>query len=258
MPIEPRMHSDRARAESFGSAAREYDRFRPSYPAELIDDLAALRPTEVLDVGCGTGKASVLLAARGLSVLGVEVDERMAQVARGHGVDVEVSGFETWDAAGRTFDLITCGQAWHWIDAAAGIPKAADLLRPDGTLALFWNYGEFDAETQSALDAVYAREAPEVSRSVVTGRARRSDLPHVAELRASGRFAEVQMRTYHWDKSYPAAAWLALVQTHSDHLQIEPARRARLIAALAEAIDDLGGTVRSHYVTYAVFARVPG
>ena len=38
--------------------------------------------------------------ARGVPVLGIEIDERMADVARGHGVAVEVAAFETWDAAG--------------------------------------------------------------------------------------------------------------------------------------------------------------
>jgi 2-polyprenyl-3-methyl-5-hydroxy-6-metoxy-1,4-benzoquinol methylase len=117
------LHLDRARAESFGSVAEQYDRYRPTYPDALIDDLAALQPAQVLDVGCGTGKAAVALARRGLSVLGVELDERMADVARGHGISVEVAAFETWDDAGRRFDLITCAGAWHWIDHGPGVSK---------------------------------------------------------------------------------------------------------------------------------------
>ena len=57
----PELHHDRGRAESFGSSAERYDRYRPSYPDALIDDLARLRPATVLDVGCGTGKVSVAL-----------------------------------------------------------------------------------------------------------------------------------------------------------------------------------------------------
>jgi hypothetical protein len=41
------------------------------------------------------------------------VDACMADVARSHGIEVEVSPFETWDDGGRRFDLITCGEAWH-------------------------------------------------------------------------------------------------------------------------------------------------
>ena len=117
MPLEG-LHGDRDRAASFGSLAEQYDRFRPSYPRALIDDLVALGPGKVLDVGCGTGKVARALTDRGVDVLGVEPDERMARVARRHGIPVELASFETWDPAGRTFDLLTAGHAWHWVDPA--------------------------------------------------------------------------------------------------------------------------------------------
>ncbi|MER6002826.1 methyltransferase domain-containing protein [Nonomuraea angiospora] len=125
------MGGDRHVARS-RSTALQYDRYRPESPDELIDELTAGHPTRVLDVGCGTGKVARTLAGRGLAVLGVEVDERMANVARGHGVEVEVAPFETWDDAGRRFDLMTCGDAWHWIDPDAGIAKAARVLATGG------------------------------------------------------------------------------------------------------------------------------
>ena len=81
------MHQDRGRAESFGSAAEAYDRFRSGYPDALIDDLLVARPSNTLDVGCGTGKVAAAIAARGFRVVGVEPDQRMAEVARARGVD---------------------------------------------------------------------------------------------------------------------------------------------------------------------------
>src|SRR5664279_3347096 len=145
MPIEENVHTDRARAESFGSIATQYDRYRPSYPDALFTDLARLAQARTLDVACGTGKVTVSLIARGLAVLGVEIDPKMAAVARAHAVVVEVGAFETWDDKGRTFDLITCGQAWHWIDPQQGAAKAARVLNPGGTLAVFWNYLDVEA-----------------------------------------------------------------------------------------------------------------
>ena len=261
----------RDRAESFGAVADDYDRLRPSYPPALIDDLAALQPANILDVGCGTGKAATLLAARGLDVLGVEVDPAMAAVARGHGVTVEVASFESWDDAGRRFDLITCGQAWHWVDPAAGIPKAARLLQPSGgtpgnegvaagggTLALFWNYADLDPSARQVLDEVYERLAPELARSVVMGGQRQGERRHSDELRDSGLFATVEQRDYPWEHVYTAAEWVALVQTHSDHRGLPPERRAGLVAALQDAVDGLDGRLAAHYRTYATFARVPG
>jgi trans-aconitate methyltransferase len=59
------IHQDRRRAGSFGEAAEQYERARPSYPVELVDALMADHPGRVLDVGCGTGKAGRLFAVRG-------------------------------------------------------------------------------------------------------------------------------------------------------------------------------------------------
>ena len=101
MPLDG-LHSQRDRADSFGSVAENYDRYRPGYPSALFDEVVAGDWSNALDVGCGTGKVAVSLLERGLSVLGIEPDDRMASVARRHGVTVEVGSFESWEPAGRT------------------------------------------------------------------------------------------------------------------------------------------------------------
>src|SRR5262249_45057640 len=203
---------------------------------------------------CGTGKAARLIAERGVSVLGVEIDERMAAVARTHGIAVEVGGFETWDAAGRRFDLIVSGQAWHWIDPERGAAKAGQLLGGGGLLAPFWNFTGLDPDVQARLDDVYARIAPQITaRSVVRRGGPATIPPAVQRLRATGRFAEVEHRRYPWDSDYTTAEWLELIQTHSDHSTLPPERLAALVDAAGTAIGDDG--LRVHYVTEAIFAR---
>jgi 2-polyprenyl-3-methyl-5-hydroxy-6-metoxy-1,4-benzoquinol methylase len=130
------------RSKLFDQQAEAYDRFRPTYPDTVIDELLGSVPAglDILDVGCGTGIASRQIAQRGAKVLGVELAPRMAGIARGHGVDVEFAAFEAWDAAGRTLDRVTSAQAWHWLDlpvataqsglcAAAGRQALSDLER---------------------------------------------------------------------------------------------------------------------------------
>ena len=261
MSADPdRIHTNRLRAESFGAAALRYDRARPSYPPALIDDLVADHPRIALDVGCGTGKAARLLAERGVQVIGVEVDERMAEVARSHGIEVETGGFETWDARGRRFDLIVSGQAWHWIDPEIGAAMAASLLRQGGLLATFWNFSELDPDVSRRVDAAYERvETRFGDRSPIRvgGAGPHSVAPNVAFLDATGLFASVEQRTYHWDKTYTTGDWLDLMQTHSDHITLPPAQLAALLAAVGETLDAAGGVAQAHYTTDAVLARVP-
>ncbi|MBT8462062.1 MAG: class I SAM-dependent methyltransferase, partial [Gemmatimonadetes bacterium] len=156
---------DTSRAVVFGEDAERYDRARPSYPAALVDSLVGLAGQRILDVGCGTGKAGRLLARQGLDVLGVDPDERMAEVARRRGLVVEVARFEEWDPRGRSFDLVVSGQAWHWIDPRVGLAKAAEVLAPGGSLALFWNRPGYDPVIRTKLDEVYQRVAPGMAKS---------------------------------------------------------------------------------------------
>jgi SAM-dependent methyltransferase len=255
-PVESGAFRDRTRAESFGAIADQYDRARPQYPAALFDELATLGGTETLDVGCGTGKASVLLAARGLQVLGVEIDPQMAEVARGHGIEVEVGSFEDWDDRSRTFDLITSAQAWHWVDPAAGARKAQRLLRPDGTVALFWNVHAIAPELRERFDAVYERLAPGLVGRMDghASRGSRSAERAEPELVRAG-LADTRTRRFDWQQAYTREQWLDLLVTFSDHQLLPEPARTRLLSALGDAVDDLGGSITAEYSTLLLLAR---
>ena len=80
--------------------------------------------------------------------------------ARRGGFEVEVAKFEAWDPAGRVFDAVIAGQTWHWVDPVAGAAKAADVLRPGGRIAVFWNVFQFPPDLSEAFAAVYHRVLP--------------------------------------------------------------------------------------------------
>lgn len=246
----PKYHLDRTSAQSFGSVSELYDQCRPSPPHALIDDLVALRPVSVLDVACGTGKVAVELARRGMRVLGVEIDERMADLARGHGVPVEVAKFESWDAKNRRFDLVTCADAWHWIDPVHGSEAVAALLRPGGTLALFWSYYLLDDSVTVLFQRVYDELAP------------RARTHSYEPLQAQGRpfaptsaFGPIETRTYRWDTVVGARDWVGLLATFSDHRALAPEQLGALQAALCEVIEGIGGSVEVSRGVHAAFAR---
>lgn len=251
------LFQERSRAESFGAVAELYDRVRPSYPHALVDALldddGARR---ALDVGCGTGIAAALLAARGCDVLGVEIDERMARVARQRGIDVEVAPFEQWDASGRQFDLVICGQAWHWVDPVAGAQKAAAVLAPAGRLGLFWNFGAPPAELADLFGPIYARLAPGVEGySVLLGGQDARAETAVAGIAASEGFEAADVSTFAWTRTHDTAQWLALLQTHSDHQTLPAVQRERLLAAIGDAVESVGGSFEMPYEAILVSAR---
>jgi SAM-dependent methyltransferase len=135
-------------ATTFDTAAEQYERARPGYPAALFDDLAALLPAgsaadaaRVLEIGAGTGQATRDLLARGWRVIALEPGPELARVARrvlaGRGeVEVAETPFERWDGEPASFDLVFAATSWHWLDHAVAYEKAATLLRPGGVLAI--------------------------------------------------------------------------------------------------------------------------
>ena len=241
------LHKDRARAESFGEDAEQYDRARPSYPAALIDDLVGPDTTRVLDVGCGTGIASRLFLDRGCEVIGVEQDARMAAVARRSGVDVDVATFEEWEARGAPFDLIVSGQAWHWVDPVVGRAKADSLLREGGRFAAFWNASQHEPDVQQAFVEIYRRHVPELAEHAsALGR-----IPSEWNVPSGD-----ELRTYDWSRTYTRDEWLDQLPTHSDHRLLGASTRDALLADIGAAIDGFGGTITVHYRTAVLTYQV--
>jgi SAM-dependent methyltransferase len=255
---------DRDRARLFDSEAERYDRSRPAYPAALVDDVLGPSPhgMSVLDLACGTGIASRAMTARGAQVLGVELTAGMAEIARRHGIATEVSSFETWDPAGRTFDLVTCAQAWHWLDPDSRVEKVVNVLRPSGRVCLFWSLGAYPDDLADAVRAVYRRVLPADGHPLMVGYAAdRAGHDPVAfsdtvadELRSRAGLAVPQKRSFPWTRTYTRDLWLDELRTHSDHLALEPELRTELLDEIGATIDSSGGTFDMPYVTVLISA----
>jgi SAM-dependent methyltransferase len=246
--MQPRadLYDDRARADSFGAAARLYDARRPRYPDQLIDDLLSRGGQRVLDVGAGTGIASEQLLGRGADVLAVEPDPRMAEIANEKGIPIEIGTFESWDPAERSFDLVVFGQSFHWVNPDIALPKAHALLSRGGHLALMWNRLFPTDPTHSDFAEVY-RDYMDPGSPLVDGSS--NGLVEtdgntgrlVASITASG--FTVEERTYPRRTHYSAEQWLDLVFTYSNHLILAPEKASELRTRLSERIGSSGVSV---------------
>jgi len=253
----------RERSTLFDLHAEAYDRFRPSYPDAVIDELLGPGPAglDVLDVGCGTGIAARQMAQRGAKVLGVDLAPRMAEVARRHGIDVEIAAFEGWEAAGRTFDRVTSAQAWHWLNLPLATAKAASVLRPGGKLCLIWNAGCQPDDLADALEEVYAKIVPRGGHRLFRGYAadRSSDLKtglgsEIDAVSAVPDFGAPTEKWFPWTRVYQRDEWLGQLVSRSDHSALEPAVRDRLFESIGTAIDGHGGSFVMHFETVLITA----
>ncbi len=256
-----------ARARTFDEIAELYDRARRPHPDQLFDDLFALAGmqaagTNVLEIGCGTGQATLPLARRGCHVVCVEMGENLARLARRKlaqfpRVEILNARFEDWDAGGAVFDVVFAANSWHWLDPELRYRKAAALLRPGGVLALSISHHAFPSgfdpfftEIQACYEAIGEPRLawPPPPPDEVPG-ARE-------EIERSGFFEDIRIARYLRAGEFTADQYIAMMSTASDHRLLEPAKRERLFAEMRRLIDARpGGRVRKHLLTILHVAR---
>lgn len=236
--------------ETFTEDAELYDRARPGYPADAIDDLAELMGLgagrRVLEIGCGTGRLTTALAERGCRVVAVELGAEMAAVARRKlapfpSVTVVTAGFEEWTLPAEPFDVVVSASAFHWIDPAVRVPKAAAALRAGGALATLTNHA---AGGRAAFYAEVADCYRRLGMSATPGLGLPADATtpaYAAELRRSGLFTPMTVRRYEWDLTFSTARFLELLRTSAAHRALAPAARADLLDCVGRVLDERHG-----------------
>jgi SAM-dependent methyltransferase len=256
---------------TFDEVALAYDELRPGYPQLLFDDivLASAIPDggRILEIGCGTGQATLPFAARGYHMACVEMGESLAAMARRKlalypRVKVHTSSFEDWPLPNEAFDLVISAQAFHWIDPTISYAKVGHALRTAGTVALFWNLpviGSDSGDFLRAVQEVYRKEAPELSQGRLARPSEEDIRSYQQGLCDSPCFHPVQVHRYSWSARHDAANYVRLLGTYSDHRRLSPDVRERLFAGIVELIDTrFGGSVVKNYCSVLHLARRRG
>ncbi len=250
------MEIDAQRRASFDRFAEQYDAVRPSYPAQVIDDIIARSGAHrALEVGAGTGKATVLFGQRGLDIVALEPGAQLAAVlrerVRGMRVQVIETLFESCELRG--FDLLYAATAFHWVEPRVRYVKAAEVLRPGGALALFMHEkAPMDPATRADFNAAYAQWFgwPPWNPNWLAD----TEATWLGEINASGAFGAVDVGRYPWTATYTSDQYIALLQTYSDHATQPDDKRQPLYDAIRAAIDKRGGSVEIPYMTLLFFA----
>jgi SAM-dependent methyltransferase len=238
----------------FGEVVDVYDRVRLPYPDELIDDVLGYSQIldghgmggwgRALEVGAGSGRATVAFAARGVPVVAVEPDDAMAdalarRAAEFPGIDVVRSSFEDFRPAER-FGLLFSAEAWHWTAPKTRWSLAAQALAEDAALALFWHNERIDQpELRAAMLRVYAEHLPSVEiRDEPVGPAQVWRQWPGDQLAGIGAFGNLASRHYRRRQAMTGVDYLGLTQTRSHFRMLSPSTRSTVLAALTEVFGD--------------------
>jgi SAM-dependent methyltransferase len=129
--------------DRFSDRAADYVKYRPSYPAAVIDTILDGLDTATIvaaDIGAGTGISTRLLAQRGVRVFAIEPNAAMRDAATPHPlVEFRDGKAEATGIENASVDLVTCFQAFHWFDPTPTLLEFRRILKSTGRLALVWN-----------------------------------------------------------------------------------------------------------------------
>ena len=246
------------RRSTFDRVAELYDRARTTYPADLLDDVAALG-RRMLEIGPGTGQATRALVERGVDVTAVELGSNLAAIARRNvpQATIVVADFDTWEPEHADFDAVVAFTSFHWLDPGTKYAKVVRLLRSGGALAVahvdhvtvpggdsFW------ADVMEDYDAVVpSPENVPPPREEEVGDLR-------AEFAASGAFRDVERRRYRWDVTVTADQWIDVLGTMSPNIALDRSVRERLFTRIHARIEARpAGTVTHHLIATLTIGR---
>ncbi len=254
------------RASTFDEIAELYDQGRRTCPKQILDDLfeqTDLMPADakILEIGCGTGQATLPLARRGCRVVCVEMGSNLARIARRNlasfpRVTIVNARFEDWEP-NHLFDIVFAATSWHWLDPQIRYAKAAAALRPDGILAFTAGAHAFPPGFDSFFSEIQPCYESIGLGSIKWPPPRPEEVPdNRDEIERSGYFHDVRVIRRIWTEEFTADEYVGLMNTASDHRLIEPSGRERLFAEMRRLINARpGGRILKHNLTDLHLAR---
>ncbi|MDR0273587.1 MAG: class I SAM-dependent methyltransferase [Clostridiales bacterium] len=253
---------ERERRKHFDEIVEAYDKTRWEYPRELYEDVLKYCTAEKksIEIGAGTGIATLPFLEAGFSVTAVEMGENMAdflmkKFGANKNFSVINSTFEEASLQDESYDLIYAASAFHWVDEKIGGPKVFRLLKSGGAFALFRNnqmpsvgeepYDSIRSVYEKYYDSHYKNSQKPVRKTHVDFLT--SDEIH-RSFRCKGLehygFVDIEMKFYDASQMYNADERIALMDTFSDHRELPKENRERLYSGVKEAIIKHGGQLR--------------
>jgi SAM-dependent methyltransferase len=257
----------RERRDVFGEAVEQYATARPGYPDEMVEEILEYADpvAEILEVGAGTGKATVAFAARAVTMTCLEPDSRMAarlakECAPFPHVTIEITRLENYSRP-VAFDALIAAQSWHWVDPARRWDLAHESLRTGGSVALFWNkYIVADTQLRGELAEIDARFHVEYVANGVSieendGEIELEEGWPAYDLATDSRFEDLVSRRYRREVLYDNATYVDLLASTSAYRLLEAPTRDALFDEVATVLTHHGERITMKIVTDLFLGR---
>ncbi|MBP7992188.1 MAG: class I SAM-dependent methyltransferase [Candidatus Magasanikbacteria bacterium] len=254
------MTFDRNLKNTFDNLSKLYDEVRPTYPPELINDIVAyahLKPdAQILDIGCGSGQATIPFAERGYSIVGIDISENLLEIAQEKTVAMNTvsylkDSFENAEFEPESFDLLIAAQAFHWIDPDIGYPKSREILKSGGTFALFWNEPKYHEHWLAEVEKLFFKLCPKYKYTNPSAIVEQQTIT----LHELGQYNTIENRHYSRILQYSKEKFKLLLTTFSWVSSLPPEAKETFMREIDLLIAEQGETLEVPYQTYLFLAK---
>lgn len=250
----------------YSPAAEAYNKVRPRYPQDLIQQVVEVAQlstdSKILEVGCGPATATVAIAPLGCSTICLEPNPDFFRLAKQNcqqypNVEIQNTSFEEWTLLAEKFDAALAASSFHWISPDVGYPKAAKALKESGYLILLWNKELQPCyEVYHCLSEVYQVHAPSLDR--YQDRETQEEILRGLGKMAidSGQFKDLVSEQVVSEVIYTVDEYLMLLNTYSPYLELESKSKDALFAELRQRIEEnFGGNLQLSYISAVHIAQ---
>lgn len=248
----------------FNEDEKNYDNYRPTYPKELFSDIINYSNIssycKSLEIGIGTGQATLPILQLGCKVTAIELGDNLTQY-----VSDKYSGYKNFDVINadfiehpieaETFNLVYCATAFHWLPLEEGYRKVRNILKDNGTIALFWNHpfpNRKDDISNIANKKIYDKYRP--SNKEIIEFSKNDCHKRIDELVRFG-FKDIISKLYYRQRTLTSDEYICLLNTYSDHRTLPMEIKNDFEMDIKNAIDEVGGKINIYDTIDLYLAR---
>lgn len=236
----------------FNEVAAEYDKWRTTYVPQLFTDIMDFshinQTSRVLEIGIGTGQATLPILKTSCHLTAVELGDKLAAYSRKKFEDYKNfeiinMAFEDYECPDNSFDMIYSATAFHWIPEETGYPKVYKLLKSGGTFVLFRNYPYKDKENEPlhvAMQKVYSKYMPNIGEPTEYNEEKCIE---IADTIKKYGFIDVNFKLYYRTRTFDAESYVSLISTYSDHRAMKEEQWILFSNEIKETINSFGGKI---------------
>lgn len=237
---------------TFNTVCAEYDKWRPAYVPQVYEDIFAVKKmspcSSVLEIGIGTGQATLPFLELGCSLTAVEPGDHLAAYTKQKfrtfkNLNIINMAFQDFECPADSFDLIYSASAFHWIPEETGYRKVYELLKEGGVFARFANHPYKDPERADLFAAIQDTYAAYMPGSVPSKEYREEDAKARAGICRQYGLTDLGYRLYHRTRTFTAGEYVSLLGTYSDHIVLAEQKRRKFFAEIKEVIEAFGGKI---------------